>query len=148
MEYVRRRDNSSSPDPTENSTEPLLIQTDSSLTTLNGGDVDAEDEAWPSPPPSMTNSRHTKKQPPRFKPRFRGFESPNFARIGILTLTCVIAYPAFYALTLVAKDRSLFTVRLIGALWYSSIGVVLGLVLLNIGARHLEAASEFTPVGY
>ena len=146
MDYVRRRDNSSSPHPTENSAEPL-IRTNPSLVSLNEGEVDADDwKVWPSPPPSTTNSQHTQKPPPRSL--FRGFESPNFTRIAILTLTCTITYPAFYALTLVAKDRSLFIVRLIVAVWCSGIGLALQYTLLKIGARHLEAASEFTPVGY
>jgi len=147
MEHARLRDHSSSPRPTENPAEPL-IQTDSSLATLIGGEVDAEDQAWSFPPPSATNSQHTEKPPRRSKPLFRGFESPNFIRIGILTLTCAITYPAFYTLTSVAKDRSLFIVRFIVAVWCSGIGLALGYTLLKIGARHLEAASEFTPVGY
>jgi len=130
MERVRMRDNPAEP----------LIQTDPSLATQNGGEV--EDQAWPSPPPPTTNPQHTK------KPQFPGFESPCFIRIGILTLTCAITYPAFYALTFVAKDRSLFIVRLIVAIWCSGIGLALGYTLLKIGARHLEAASEFTSVGY
>ena len=141
------RDNSSSPRPTENPAEPL-IQTD--LSTQNRREVDAKDQAWTSPPPSTTNSQHTlvENPPPRPKPLFRGFESPSLVRIGFLTLTCAITYPAFHALTFVAKDRSIFIVRLIVAIWCSGIGLALGYTLLKIGARHLEAASEFMPVGY
>jgi len=165
MEYARMRDNSSSPHPTENSAEPL-IQTDSSLATLNGGGVDAEDQARPSPPPSTINfrhikellsftllmiltlSRHIKELLPRPKPLFRGFEIPSFTRLVILTLTCAIAYPAFYALTLVAKDRALFIVRLLVAVWCSGIKLALQYPLDKIGVRHREASSEFTSVGY
>jgi len=132
--------------PTENPAEPL-IQTDSSLATSNVEEVDAEDQAWSSPPPPTTNSQHTEKPSPRSKP-FRGFERPSFTRIAILTLACAITFPAFYILTFVAKDRSLFIVRLLVAVWCFSIGLALEYTLLKIGARHLEAASEFTPVGY
>ena len=126
MEHVRR-DRSSSPHPTENQTAPL-IQAIPSLETPDRGEFDAEDPAWPSPPPSTAYCQHadesrplsrqslhpeltkSKSKPPRPIPLFRGFERPNFSRIAILTVLCLITYPAFYALTLVAKDRSLFVV--------------------------------------
>jgi hypothetical protein len=81
-------------------------------------------------------------EPPRSKPLFRGFESPSFARIAILAVLCLSAYPALYILTLVAKDKSLFVVRLIVAMWCSGVGFALGFILLRIGVQHLEAASE------
>lgn len=81
-------------------------------------------------------------EPPRSKPLFHGFEKPNFVRIAVLAVLCLCAYPALYILTLVAKDKSLFTVRLIVALWCSGVGFTLGYVLLAIGVRHLEAGSE------
>jgi len=148
MEHVRLRDNNSSPHPTENPAEPL-IQTDPSLTIPNGEEVGAEDQAWPSPPPSTTNPQHTNDpSPPRSKPLFRGFERPSFSRIAILTALCPAAYPAFYLLTFVAKDKSLFIVRLLVSTWCSGVGFALGYILLEIGAQHLEALSEFTLVDY
>jgi len=78
----------------------------------------------------------------RSKPLFRGFERPSFAHIAILIVLCLIAYPALYILTLVAKDKSLFTVRLIVAMWYSGVAFALGCILLRIGVKHIEAASE------
>ena len=74
--------------------------------------------------------------------RFQGFERPSFSRIAILIMLCCIAYPALHILTLVAKDKSLFLVRLIVALWGSGVAFVLGYTLLRIGVKHLEAASE------
>lgn len=81
-------------------------------------------------------------EPPRSKPLFRGFERPNFARIGIFTVLCLSAYPALYILTLIAKNMSLSIVRLIVAMWCSGVGFALGYILLRIGVQHLEAASE------
>ena len=78
----------------------------------------------------------------RSRPLFRGFERPSFARIAILIVLCLIAYPALHILRLVAKDKSLFTVRLIVAVWYSGVGFALGYTLLRIGVKHIEAASE------
>ena len=78
----------------------------------------------------------------RSKPLFRGFERPSFAHIAILIVLCLVAYPALYILTLVAKDKSLFTVRLIVAIWYSGVAFALGYTLLRIGVKHIEAASE------
>jgi len=146
MEGVRIRDNSS-PHPTENSA-PSLTQTDPLLPTPSGGESDAESPAQSALPPSTTNFQHDDKPPPRPKPLFRGFERPSFSRIAILTILCLITYPAFYVLTLVAKDKSLFVVRVIVSVWCSGVGFALGYILLQTAAQHLEATSEFTLVGY
>jgi len=159
------RDNSSSPHPTENLAAPL-IQAEPSILTPNRREFDVEYPAWPSPPSSTANFQYSDRsrisslrslrprladlrfEPPRSKPLFRGFERPSFSRIVILTVLCLITYPAFYVLTFVAKDRSLFIVRLVVSLWCSGVGFALGYILLTIGAQHLEAASESISVGY
>ena len=141
MERIRS-DNDRSPHPPENPAVPL-IQADPSLLAPNGRESDVEDTTWPSPPPSTTDVQYDDKPPPRSQPLFRGFEKPNFSRIVILTVLCLAAYPAFYLLTLVARARSLFIVRLLVSTWCSVVGFVLGYVLLKIGAQHLEAASKF-----
>jgi len=123
MEHARTGDNDYNPYPAENSAIPL-IQADPFLPTPNRREFDAA--------PS--------------KLLFQGFEKPSFFRIAILTALCLITYPAFYILTLAAKDKSLFTVRIIVSLWCSGVGFALGYLLLKIGAQHLEAASEFTLV--
>jgi len=136
MEHVRIRDD----DPAENQAAPL-IQADP---TPNVREVDAEYPlSW-----QAGKSRSLKSSPPRSKQLFRGFESPSISRIALLTLLCSITYPAFYALTFVAKDRSLFLVRLIVSVWCSGVGFALGYVLLRNGAQYLEAASEFTSIAY
>ena len=165
MEHLSMRDDNHSPHPTDNPTAPL-IQADPSPLTPNGRESDAEHPASPSPPPPTANFQHAEKpqlssrwwlrlklaslrfEPPRAKPLFQGFERPSFSHIAILTTLCLIAYPAFYILTLVAKDKSLFVVRSIVSVWCSAVGFALGYILLTIGAQHLEAASEFTPVGH
>ena len=164
MDQVRMGDDDSGPHPTESSATPL-IQAEPSLLTSTGSESNAEDPAWPSPPPSTGDFHYPDKswfsslqslqpkftdlrfEPPRSKPLFRGFENPNFSRIAILTLLCLITYPAFHIVTLVANDKSLFVVRLIVNAWCSGGGFALGYVLLRIGAQHLEAASESTLVG-
>ena len=163
MERIRTRDDSPSPRPA-GSSAASLIQTDPSILTSDGRESDVEDPPWPSPQPSTANIQYTDKsrfsslrslhsrvklptlrfEPPRSKPLFRGFERPSFSRIVILAILCPTAYPAFYLLTLVAKDKSLFVVRFMVSTWCSAIGFVLGYILLKIGAQHLEAASEFT----
>jgi len=151
MEHVSLRDNNPSPHRTP---AAPLIQADSSLLTPNRREPDVEYPAWPSPPSSTTSSQYADKprflkfdfEPPRSKPLFRGFERPSFSRIAILTALCLITYPAFYILTLVAKDKSLFVVRFILSVWCSGVGFALGYVLLRVGAQHLEAASEFTSI--
>jgi len=158
MEHVRMRGKNSSPHPAEDLAAPL-IQANSFHSTPNGRELDAEYPPWSSPPPSTTNSQYADEsrysslqslhpklpdlRPPLSKPLFRGFEKPSFSRIAILTVLCLISYPAFYILTFVAKDRSLFIVRLVVSMWCSGVGFALGYILLRIGAQHLEAASEF-----
>ena len=169
MEHVHTMDNSSSPDPqghlTENPTVPPT-QIDTSLPIPKGSlEFGAEHPAPPSPSPSTGDFQGADKsrvsilqslrrsfadlrlRPPRLKPLFRGLERPSLSRIAILTVLCLVTYPAFYLLTLVAKDRSLSMVRAIVSVWCSIAGFALGYVLLTIGARHLEAASESMPVG-
>ena len=164
MEHVHTRDNSPSPRPAGNPHAPL-IQPDPFLSTRNGRDFDTEHPASRSPSSSTEDFQHTDKsgfsssqslrakladlrfKPPRSKPLFRGFERPSFSRIAILTVLCFITYPVFYILTLAAKDKSLFVVRAIVSVWCSGVGFALGYFLLKIGAQHLEAASELTPVG-
>lgn len=131
-----------------------IIQADPFLSTPNRRAFDAGRPALPSPPPPTMGSQYADKpsfsglKPPRSKSLFHGFERPSFSRIVILTVLCLLTYPAFYVLKLVAKDKSLFIVRLIVAVWCSGVGFALGYILLKIGAQHLEAASEFTLVGY
>jgi hypothetical protein len=148
MENVPLRDDDWSPPPTADSATPFN-QADPSLLTPNRRAFDAGDVT--------PDFQHSEKyfssiypklvglgldSPRSLKPLFRGFERPSVARIAILTVLCLITYPAFYILTLVAKDKSLFIVRLIVAMWCSGIGFSLGYVLLRIGIQHLEAASE------
>ena len=147
MEHAQSRANNSSPPPNENPAAPL-IQADPSPLTPNRKEFDAEHPlTWPSLPSSTTDVQFDDKLPPRSKLTLRGFEKPSFSRIAIVTALCLITYPAFYVLTLVAKDRSLFVVRLIVSMWCSGVGFALGYILLKIAAQHLEAASEFTLVG-
>ena len=154
MVFVRVRDNDSRPHPTELTAVPL-IQADPFLLTPNRRRLDAKDPAWPFPLPSTTNFQYADEpqflrfEPSRSKPLFQGFERPSFTRIAILTALCLAANPAFYILTLVAKDRSLFVVRFLVSMWCSVIGFALGYILLRlIGAQHLEAASELVLVGH
>jgi len=134
-----------------------------SLLTPNRKEFDAEYPAWSSLSSPTTSFQYTgKAQPssrrlhhpkltgltfelPRSKPLFRGFEKPSFVHITVLIVLCLTAYPALYILTLVANDRSLTVVRLIVALWCSTVGFALGYILLKIGMQHFEAASELTP---
>ena len=147
------RDGHSSPHPTENPAAPL-IEGDPPRLTPNKRESDAKDPTYPPLPSSATSFQHPEKswfsrlKLPRSKSLVRGFERPSLSRIAILVVLCLIAYPAFYILTLVAKDRSLSIVRLIVSAWCSVVGFALGYVLLKIGAQHLEAASECMLVGY
>ena len=147
MERARVKDGSSGPRSTEDVATPPT-QTDPSL--------DPGDQARPSSL-STTDFQYADESrfsgwqslhPPRSKPLFRGFERPTFSRIAILAVLCPTAYPAFYLLTFVANDRSLFVVRLLVSTCCSVVGFALGYTLLKIGAQHLEAVGEFSPAGH
>jgi len=163
MEQTRTRDDDSSPDLTENPATPL-IQPDPSLLTPNGGEFEPGCPTRSSSPQSKENFRYSDKsrfsslrslkltdlrfQPPRSKPLFRGFETPSFSCIVILAILCLIIYPTACILKLVGRDRSLFAVRSIVAVWCSAFGIALGYILLKIGARHIEAASGFALIAF
>ena len=130
------------PHPTESAAAPL-IQPDPSLSTST------RKVFYTEYPPSTADSQYAKESRfklPRLKPLFQGFEPPSFFHIMILTFLCLIAYPAFYILKFAAKDKSLFVVRSIVAMWCWGIGFALGYILLRIGAQHIEAASESASV--
>ena len=145
------RDKSSSPHPTENSASPFP-QAEPSVLAQNSRESDPVYPPWCSLLPPTANfqnpnkSRFPRFEPPRSKPLFQGFEKPSFSRIAILTALCLAMHPAFFLLMFVAKDRSLFAVRVIVSIWCSGVGFALGYMLLRVGAQHLEAASEFTLV--
>ena len=139
MEDVRTANVTIPAHSTENPASPLIQVEPSLLTDVN------EDPVCPSPTSSRTDAGEL---PPRSKPHFRGFEQPSLSHITALTVLCLITYPVFYILTIVAKDRSLFVVRLIVSAWCSGTGFFLGCILLKIGAQHLEATSRFTLAGY
>ena len=165
MDQIRMRDDDSTPHLT-GSSAASLIQADPLLPTPNGREFDTEHLASRSPSLSTANFQYDERSwlssmqslcsklaypifgPPRSKPLLRGFERPSFSRITILTVLCLLTYPAFYLLTLVAKDKSLFVVRSVVAVVCWGFGFALGWVLLKIGAQHLEAASGFIPVCY
>ena len=166
MEHDRMKDDNSSPDPTKKPDAPP-IQADPLFLTPNGREFGPDHSVQSSSPstasfqcsdkprPSSLQPPHVKltdprdvHEPPRSRPLFRGFERPSFSRIAILTVLCLITYPAFYVLKFAAKDKSLFTVRLIVSIWCSGIGFALGYIILKIGAKHIEAASEFTLIWY
>jgi len=157
------RENSPSPPPTADFAAPSA-QVEPLLPDPNGGGLDAERPAHLSTASSQPTSESRQSTAslqslhhglanlgsklPQSKPLFRGFEEPSFPRIAILTILCLVTYPAFHLLTLVAKDRSLFIVRAIVGVWCWVAGLALGYFLLRIGAQHLEAASKFTLVWY
>jgi hypothetical protein len=142
MENVLPRDNHGSL-PSVTDSVPPFQKADPFLLTPNRRESSAEDTS-PDFSSQLLYPRLAglSSDPLRSKPLFRGFERPNFTRIAILAALCFITYPAFYILTLVARGRSLFIVRLIVAMWCSGVGFGLGYLLLKIGVQHLEAASE------
>ena len=88
---------------------------------------------------------HTDESPRRSRYpnlRLRGFEKPSFVHIAILAVLCLISYPILHVLPLVARNKPLFTVRLMVAVWCSAVGFALNYALRKIGDQHIEAASE------
>ena len=135
----------------DSSPAALPIQLDLSPSILGRRDSETEypaqlSQTSPTANPLAKKSRFWRFEPPQLKPLFRGFERPSFSHIAILAALCLITYPAFFLLTLVAKDKTLFIVRAIVSVWCWAVGFALGWVLLRIGAQHIEAASAFTLV--
>jgi len=131
MQHARLSDDWSPP-VTADSAAPS-IHTDSFLLTPDRIEFDDEQ--------TMLNSQYARLAVSDL-PSKRGFERPSFTRITIHTMLCLIAYPVFYILTLVGRDKELFTVRLLVAMWCTGIGFALRYSLLEIGVQHIEAASE------
>ena len=141
-------------DNNSNTTETTtLTRAGPSIPTLSRRGPDPENPPRHSLLPSTENFQNPNKslfsrfKPPLLQPLSQDFERPSFSRIAILAILCLITYPASFFLTSVAKDRSLFIVRVIVSVWCSGVGVALGYLLLRIGAQHLEATSEFTRFG-
>ncbi|KAF9778318.1 hypothetical protein BJ322DRAFT_492827 [Thelephora terrestris] len=152
MEDFRQRDNYWSPPLTADSTVPFS-QADPLLLTPNRGIFDNGETAPHSRYTdksqfSSPQALHSKLAGLGSGPRrlFRGFERPSFVRIAILAVLSLSAYPAFYILTLVARDKSLFVVRLIVAMWCSGVGFALEYIIVRIGVQHLEAATWATVI--
>ena len=158
MEQVPTGDDNLRSPPIADSAAPFnQAGVDPLLLTSNRESFAPEYPSWPQFQYTDNNPSSTRRttrpnlselEPSRSNPRVWGFEKPSSSHITILTVICFAAYPTFYILTLVAKDKSLFTVRLLVAVWCSGVGFALGYILLRIGVKHLEAASEFPLVGY
>lgn len=78
------------------------------------------------------------------RPIFKGFERPDLRQLSLHVFVCFVSYPVMYLVTLVAKDRSLFLVRVLVAVWCALVGFCLAFSLVTFATKYLEAASEFS----
>ncbi|KAG5645259.1 hypothetical protein DXG03_006561 [Asterophora parasitica] len=85
-------------------------------------------------------------KPHRKHPLFSGFEAPKWKAILLHVGMCLAAYPSLLFIVLIAREKSLFWSRFIVGLGSGIIGVALGLSLLGLARRLLEAATWATVI--
>jgi len=79
-------------------------------------------------------------KPARRHPFASGYEVPDWWLFLIHFCLCVAAYPVLLVVLLFAQDRPLFWARFAVSFGCGLIGFALGLSLLGLSQRHLEAA--------
>ncbi|KAG5350089.1 hypothetical protein C0989_000213, partial [Termitomyces sp. Mn162] len=88
------------------------------------------------PPPSYSlHSASLGKQP-----LASGFEKPYWRDILLHIALCLVSYPILLAVTLVARNKSIFWTRFIVGVGCGLVGLGLGYSLLTLAKSHLEAA--------
>ncbi|KAG6915382.1 hypothetical protein DXG01_011754 [Tephrocybe rancida] len=75
-------------------------------------------------------------------PFANGFEVPHWKQILLHTALCLVSYPILLAVTLIARNKSIFWTRFIVGVGCGFVGLYLGYSLLTLAKCHLEAASE------
>ncbi|PBK73185.1 hypothetical protein ARMSODRAFT_881019 [Armillaria solidipes] len=76
----------------------------------------------------------------------KNFEAPEWHKIIIHVILCLIAYPFLFLSVKIAQNRTLFWSRLIVSVGCGVIGFALGLSLLSLGRPFLEAATWATVI--
>jgi hypothetical protein len=95
-------------------------------------------------PGRSTISRDTQNQyPSRRHPFASQFEPPDWQRLLIHSLFCLLAYPLLLLVVVIASSRPLFWTRTIVGFGCGLIGFTLGLGPLALGKKFLEAAGGF-----
>lgn len=74
------------------------------------------------------------------------FESPEWHKITIHVMLCLLAYPFLFMTVKIAQHRSLFWSRLIVSVGCGIVGFALGLSLLSLGRPFFEAATWATVI--
>lgn len=70
------------------------------------------------------------------------FEKPDWKQLVLHVFMCLASYPVMYAVTLIAKDRTLFLVRVVVSVGSAMVGFCLAFSLAASATKYLEAASE------
>lgn len=73
----------------------------------------------------------------------KNFEAPEWHKIIIHVILCLIAYPFLFLSVKIAQNKTLFWSRLIVSVGCGVVGFLLGLSLLSLGRPFLEAASAY-----
>ncbi|KAF9464261.1 hypothetical protein BDZ94DRAFT_1216732 [Collybia nuda] len=79
-------------------------------------------------------------------PFAQGFEAPNWTQLLIHLGLCLVAYPLLMIFIVIARARSLFWTRFIVGMGCGMVGFCLGLSLLQLGKKFMEAATWATVI--
>ncbi|KNZ77671.1 hypothetical protein J132_04490 [Termitomyces sp. J132] len=80
------------------------------------------------------------------QPLANGFEKPYWRDILLHIALCLVSYPILLAVTLVARNKSIFWTRFIVGVGCGLVGLGLGYSLLTLAKSHLEAATWATVI--
>lgn len=100
----------------------------------------AETDFLKTPSPSLFPRGLPK--PPKQHPFSQLYEAPKWNTLAVHTLLCLLTYPFLLIFVIVAKGRTLFWTRLLVGAGCGIIGFLLGLSLIGLARRHLEASGK------
>ncbi len=108
--------------------------------TPNYGLKSGETDFLKTPSPSLFPRGLPK--PPKRHPFSQLYEAPKWKTFVVHTLLCLLAYPFLLIFVSIARGRTLFWTRLAVGAGCGVVGFLLGLSLIGLARRHLEAAGE------
>lgn len=142
--------------PSSTNSATLLYPSVTPQFSPNRRQSDSYPDHWlpSSPPYALTGKRKASILPiriripkfdaPKPRPIIKGFERPRFTQLFLHVSVCLGSYPVMCFITVVAKDRSLFLVRILVAVWSALVGFCLAFSLVAFATKYLEAASKLS----
>ncbi|KAF9448455.1 hypothetical protein P691DRAFT_775370 [Macrolepiota fuliginosa MF-IS2] len=85
-------------------------------------------------------------KPRKQHPFSRHYEVPQWKLLAVHVLLCLLAYPFLLLFVIIGRDRTLFWTRLTVGAGCGVMGFLLGLSLIGLARRHLEATAWATVI--